>query len=303
MKPIDSHNPFTFVLKKKYTQKENIDMKIKSFIRDLHAVTQAKIAEDATLLKTPSGKIKQDTFFERAIGFGKKIIAKIQGKSYELKRISYEEGKKEIENRLTAQYLFFSESKEINSNTKIELESLAETFINSMSAFDEFSKNPEEIFLEKVNQNGAYRNFPGTSPKKNAFSNIKNVYQEIKQPKQFKVKARLFEEKYKKPLAKNESYTVINTDEIKTINELCRLANYAMDSHNEPINDAITLAKIMHRDELKDTTDLLTKYEISKIFADRYLRRKGSAEIVIRSSDALDNIKNLVAQKKFPSNT
>jgi hypothetical protein len=76
-----------------------------------------------------------------------------------------------------------------------------------------------------------------------------------------------------------------------------------MDSHNEPINDAITLAKIMHMDELKDTTDLLTKYEISKIFADRYLRRKGSAEIVIRSSDALDNIKNLVAQKKFPSNT
>lgn len=299
MKPIDSHNPFTFVLKKKYTQKENIDMKIKSFIRDLHAVTQAKIAEDATLLKTPSGKIKQDTFFERAIGFGKKVIAKIQGKSYELKRISYEEGKKEIENRLTAQYLFFSESKEINSNTKIELESLAETFINSMSAFDEFSKNPEEIFLEKVNQNGAYRNFPGTSPKKNAFSNIKNVYQEIKQPKHFKVKARLFEEKYKKLLAKNESYTVINTDEIKTINELCRLANYAMDSHNEPINDAITLAKIMHMDELKDTTDLLTKYEISKIFADRYLRKKGGAEIVIRSSDALDDIKKLVALKNI----
>ena len=78
MKPIDSHNPFTFVLKKKYTQKENIDMKIKSFIRDLHAVTQAKIAEDATLLKTPSGKIKQDTFLNEQSASEKKLLQKFK---------------------------------------------------------------------------------------------------------------------------------------------------------------------------------------------------------------------------------
>ena len=91
-------------------------MKIKSFIRDLHAVAQAKIDGDQTILKTPSGKIKQDTFFERAVGLGKQLIAAIQEKHYERKTITIDEATEKIKTRFNKQVSFFSKIKPDEKN-------------------------------------------------------------------------------------------------------------------------------------------------------------------------------------------
>ena len=86
-------------------------MKIKSFIRDLHAVAQAKTDGDKTLLETPSGKIKQDTFFERAIGLGKQLIAAIQGKYYKREPIAIDKAMEKIKERFNMQVSFFKKIK------------------------------------------------------------------------------------------------------------------------------------------------------------------------------------------------
>jgi hypothetical protein len=84
---------------------------IKHFSNDAQTLAIAYRSSDSSMLQTPSGKLKENTLFDRTFGLGKQLIAKISGNSYELKKISYNDGKTLIQDRFNAQLRFFSGKK------------------------------------------------------------------------------------------------------------------------------------------------------------------------------------------------
>ena len=214
-----------------------------------------------TLLRTPSGKFKQDTFFERSIGCGKKLLAKIQGSSYELKKISFENAKNEVQAKLSRQIHFFSGVIKINANDRRLIDGMSKKFIEEQMP----EKAREDIkvpFDIRARQNqGAFQKAVTTI--KYLDSNEKSIA--------FKIKDQILDEKYFYLKVKNTNESIRPHEiETTTIDEISNLAASLIEDHGESMRNAIILARLMKSDELKgENTD--TRYQIAKNFADSYL--------------------------------
>ena len=107
-------------------------MNIKHFSNDAQTLARAHRSGDSSMLQTPSGKLKENTLFERTLGLGKQLIAKISGNSYELKKISYNDGKTLIQDRFNAQLRFFSGKKIFYDSAKTEFKKSGDQFLDSL---------------------------------------------------------------------------------------------------------------------------------------------------------------------------
>lgn len=274
-------------------------MKLKNYIRELHAVAKATADGDETVLITGSGKIKQDTIFERTKGLGKSLMAKMFGGSYELKKISCEEGKKEIANKLLAQYIFLSGGENINGQDKLKLESDAESFVNLAITNQFFLKNPQNQFLTFLTQKASINTYPAQTLLQTVFGNLKCAYQYSEKENLFKIKSQLLDEKFEKLSKENNgaSKVAIDGKDLIRIDLLAGEADTLMKSRGESRGDAITLAKIIHRPELKDIPDPDIKYQIAKTFADHHLRKDQAEMNKTEFTKNLNNAKKVIQIK------
>ena len=125
-------------------------MKIKNFGNDVQALARAHRSADSHLLQTPSGKLKENTLFERVVGRGKELLSKISGKSYELRKISYAEGKAEIQKRFNAQLRFFSGDSEAYTSKKDDFENKGNSFLDSVIGSDTIFSNPKKAIATQI---------------------------------------------------------------------------------------------------------------------------------------------------------
>lgn len=260
----------------------------------MHAIAKAKTEGDTSLLETPSGKIKQDTFFERAIGLGKKLIAKMQGKSYKLEIRTFEEAKKIVQERLEQQLNFFNKKKH---DEKGLTEGTSEIFIESLiSTNDEnFLKNPQCQFLKKLNSFSNADPDPDFGPEPDTLKNMIPIYSNSIDSNRFKIKSKLLEERYKSQSEKKNINNVsISEEDLNKIDDITFLAEELMENPGESMNGAIIIAKLMCRDELCDVNNKDLKYEIAKTFADRYLRRSAATKKTFNFSVQLSKVRKAV---------
>ena len=125
-------------------------MKIKNFGNDVQALARAHRSADSHLLQTPSGKLKENTLFERVVGRGKELLSKISGKSYELRKISYAEGKAEIQKRFNAQLRFFSGDSKAYTSKKDDFENKGNSFLDSVIGCDTIFSNPKKAITTQI---------------------------------------------------------------------------------------------------------------------------------------------------------
>ena len=214
-------------------------MKIKSFIRDLHAVAQAKADGDKTLLETPSGKIKQDTFFERAIGLGKQLIAAIQGKYYKREPIAIDKAMEKIKERFNMQVSFF---KKIKPHENESVKATSETFIYSLTSTrdKDFLKNPQAVFLKKLKAFSTPISEHTTDPGPSAHKNLLPIYSDSINSNKFKIKSKLLEEKYKNISEVDALNNVsISAEELKKIDEIAQF----LEQHRNEIQKLLQYEK------------------------------------------------------------
>ena len=76
------------------------------------------------------------------------------------------------------------------------------------------------------------------------------------------------------------------------------LAAELMENPSESMNDAIIVAKLMCRNELREVHDKDLKYGIAKTFADHHLQLGNAATPPIDISNGLTNTKNIVQLRK-----
>ena len=237
-------------------------MNLENSRHNLRVLTQVATDGEQTLLKTPSGKFKENTIFERTIGYGKKLLAKIQGSSYELQKTSFENAKNEVQAKLSRQILFFSEITEINDNDKRLIDGMSKDFIEKKMP-EKVRKNvilPSDIRARQNQQKfqQALTNIELLpSGEKSIVSNIKN---------------QILDEKYFYLKVKNKGEKISpNEIDKATVDEISDIAGNLVENYGESMRNAIILARLMQSDELKDEKDKDTRYKIAKEFSDCYL--------------------------------
>jgi hypothetical protein len=228
----------------------------------MRALAQAADGAQA-LLKTPSGKFKQDTFFERSIGCGKKLLAKIQGGSYEFKKISFENAKNEVQAKLSRQIHFFSGITKINADDRRLIDGMSKQFIEEQMP-EKVRKDMKAPFDIRARQNQAKF--------QNAVSTIKSLGSNEKAIES-KIRDQILDEKYFHLKVKNTNANILPHEiDTTTIDEISNLAASLIKDHGESMRNAIILARLMKSDELKgENIDKDTRYQIAKNFADSYL--------------------------------
>jgi hypothetical protein len=236
-------------------------MKLENSRNNMRALAQAADGEK-TLLITPSGKFKQDTFFERSIGCGKKLLAKIQGGSYEFKKISFESAKNEVQAKLSRQIHFFSGITKINADDRRLIDGMSKQFIEEQmpEKARKYIKAPFDI---RARQNQAkFQNAVTTI--KSLESNEKSIVS--------KIKNQILDEKYFYLKVKNTNDNILPHEiDTTTIDEISKLAAILIEYHGESMRNAIILSRLMKSDELKGEADTDTRYQIAKNFSDSYL--------------------------------
>ena len=172
-------------------------MNLENSRHNMRVLSQAAADGEQMLLKTPSGKFKENTIFERTIGCGKKLLAKIQGSSYELKTISFDSAKNEVQAKLSRQLHFFSGIKKINDSDRQLIDGMSKEFIENK--MPEKVKGKIKTFLNmRVKQKQGKVQQALTkiksleSDEKSVFSNIKNM---ILDEKYFQLKVKSGNEK------------------------------------------------------------------------------------------------------------
>ena len=265
-------------------------MNLENSRHNMRVLSQAAADGEQMLLKTPSGKFKENTIFERTIGCGKKLLAKIQGSSYELKTISFESAKNEVQAKLSRQLHFFSEITEINDSDRQLIDGMSKEFIENK--MPEKVKGKIKTFLNmRVKQKQGKVQQALTkiksleSGEKSVFSKIKNM---ILDEKYFQLKVKSGNEK----ISPNEIDT-------STIDQISRVAESLIEKNGESMRNAIILARLMQSDELNDETDDDKKYEIAKNFADCYLFKIKEKMTPKEFSEELVKKKNEISIQKF----
>lgn len=264
-------------------------MKLENSRNNIRVLAQAADGEQA-LLKTPSGKFKQDTFFERSIGCGKKLLAKIQGGSYELKKISFENAKNEVQVKLSRQIHYFSNIKKIDANDTLLIDGISKKFI-------------EEQMPEKFRKD--ITNFHTMCTKKNesTFKMSLNSINSVKNDKdstESSIKNQILDEKYFHLKVKETNEHILPHEiDTTTIDEISSLAASLVENRGESIRNAIILARLMKSDELKDKMDTDTKYQIAKNFSDSYLVKITEKMTPGDFSEKLIAKKNEISTQKY----
>lgn len=235
-------------------------MKLENSRHNMRALAQAADGAQA-LLKTPSGKFKQDTFFERSIGCGKKMLAKIQGSSYELKKISFENAKNEVHAKLSRQIHFFSGITKINADDRRLIDGMSKKLIEEQ--MPEKGRNaikvPSDLRARK--NEVAFKNAEITL--KSLESNEKSIAS--------KIKDQILDEKYFHLKVKNTNENILPHEiDTTTIDKISNLAASLIEDHGESMRNAIILSRLMNSDELEGE-NIDTGFQIAKNFADSYL--------------------------------
>ncbi len=127
-------------------------MNIKNFSNDVQALAKAQRSSDGHILQTSSGKLKENTLFERVIGQGKELISKISGGSYNINKISIDDGKKLIQDRVNAQLRFFSGNDCIDPPAEKELNNKGGQFLEALLKSDLIFSNPKKALTSQINQ-------------------------------------------------------------------------------------------------------------------------------------------------------
>ena len=264
-------------------------MKLENSRHNIRVLAQAADGEQA-VLKTPSGKFKQDTFFERSIGCGKKLLAKIQGSSYELKKISFENAKNEVQAKPSCQIHYFSGIKKINKDDTRLIDGISKKFIEDHmpEKVKRDIKGPSDI---RARQNQAQF--------QNALTTIKSLESD-KNSLELKIKDQILEEKYFHLKIKNTNEKILPHEiDTMTIDEVSNLAVTLIKEHGESMRNAIILARLMESDELKGEADRDTRYHIAKNFADCYLFKIKEKMMPEEFSTKLTEKKNEISDQKF----
>jgi len=236
-------------------------MKLENSRHNMRVLAQARDGEKS-VLKTPSGKFKQDTFFERSIGCGKKLLAKIQGGSYELKKIRFENAKNEVQAKLSRQIHYFSGLRKIDGDDKRFLSGISENKF-------------ETQMPEKLRVNVSIPNDLRARKNQMEFQNALKIIDSSKNNEnsiESKIKDKILDEKYFHLKIKNTNEKLLPHEiDTTTIDEVSKLAVNLIGEHGESMRNAIILARLMISDELKDEKNINTTYQIAKNFADSYL--------------------------------
>lgn len=264
-------------------------MKLENSRHNIRVLAQAVDGEQA-LLRTPSGKFKQDTFFERSIGRGKKLLAKIQGGSYELKKISFENAKNEVQAKLSRQIHFLSGITKIEADDRRLIDGMSKKFIDEQMPEKQrkdikvtFDIRPRQTQVEFQNA-------------ENTIKSLDNNENSIAS----KIKNQILDEKYFHLKVKNTNENILPYEiDTTTIDEISTLAESLIEDHGESIRNAIILARLMKSDELKDEADTDTRYQIAKNFADCYLFKIGEKMMPKEFSEKLTEKKNEVSNQKY----
>ena len=266
-------------------------MKLENSSHNFRVLSQVVASGEKMVLKTPNGKFKENTVFERTIGRGKKLFAMIKGSSYDLKKISFDDAKKEVEGKLGRQIHLFSGVKTINEHGAGLIKEMAKKYVNEqIGATDsEEEKIPSNLTCAKkfeVELNEGLKKAEETT--KDDSSTIS------------KVKNQLLDEKYFQPKIRslNESISPaeIATD---TIDDISSIAANLIKTKGETMRNAIILARLMESDELEDENDQNVKYEIAKNFSDHYLVKNTEKMKPEEFSKNLTTIKNQISVQKF----
>ena len=166
-------------------------MNIKHFSNDVQALARANLSGDSHLLKTSSGKLKENTLFERTLGLGKQLIARISGESYELKPISYAEGKALIQDRFNAQLRFFSGKNNFDTLTNPEFKKSSDQFLDSLLDSDIIFSNPKKALASQIT--GFLTTINNEGPEKTAFQHLERLYSQKNSSARFTAAAREFD--------------------------------------------------------------------------------------------------------------
>ncbi len=235
-------------------------MHIKSLSADMKALAIANRSKDADLLLTGSGKIKVNTLFERTIGRGRQIAARVFGGSYELRRISYDEGKKEIQARLRNQILFFSEKNNINKNESQSIRTTADTMVDDLISDEEIFSNPKKVLSSKMKEKSSAMSGEGA-----AFSNLSKIYDDKNSSTQFKAMAQTFTSLRSNGLEGSKSTAENVTISAKDMQYAQKIGMYAERAHKEGASssDAYEIATLALDSTLKDVQDEGSKYNIA----------------------------------------
>ena len=217
----------------------------------------------STVLKSPSGKFKKDTIFERANGYGRNLLAKIQGNSYTLQKISVEEAKSKLIEKFSRQIEFFSEIKNLDNEDRTLITALASDFVtDQLASKDNTPKSPGLSHLRARKNEIVFQNALRRIKSENIFDGPVNTAL---------IKEQLLDEKYfqLKKITKNSSIS-LSEIEANTLDKYASQVNDLMQTHGETMRNAIILVRLMETKQLiKETDDV--KYKIAKTFADRYL--------------------------------
>lgn len=262
-------------------------MHINSFVQDLHALGKASAAGDEKVFLTPSGKIKQNTFFERMVGGGKNFLAKIQGKTYEMQKIGLNEAQNTVTSRLKNQLIIFSK-KNLNDLEKKLLSSFAKSSVNFSLLDEDFLKNPKDKFTKKLR---SFSENPGNTMQQSV-ENLSNFYEENSTHSAFKIKGKLFDELHEK-LQSNPALekNILQEGTIEAVNFMADNAVSLMENHKENSHNAIILTKLINHEALNDIKNPERKYEVAKTFADRYLKNADKNRVKINIPEKLNDIK------------
>ncbi len=264
-------------------------MKLENSRNNMHVLAQAADGEQA-LLKTPSGKFKQDTFFERSLGYGKKLLAKIQGRSYELKKISFENAKNEVQAKLSRQMHYFSGVTETNDDDRQLIDGMSKNFIEKQM--------PEKVrkYIKIPSNIRARQNQDKFQSALTAIESLESIKNSIES----KIKNQILDEKYFHLKIRNTGEKVLPHEiDTTTIDEISSLAAGLIKNHGESMRNAIILARLMKSDELKDEGDTDTSYQIAKNFADSYLFKIKEKMMPEEFSKNLIEKKNEISIQKF----
>jgi hypothetical protein len=237
-------------------------MNLENSFHNIRILAQVAADGGQTLLKTPSGKFKEDTIFERTIGCGKKLLAKIQGSSYELRKTSFEDAKNEVQAKLSRQIHFFSGITAINIDDRPLIDAMSKIFIEE--------KMPEKV-RESIKPPVSIRALQNQQKFQQAVAKIKSL--EIGEKSVVsKIKIQILDEKYFRLKVKSKDEEISpNEIDIATVDEISDIAGRLVKNHGESMRNAIILARLMKSYELEEVNNEDTKYKIAKDFADCYL--------------------------------
>lgn len=261
-------------------------MNLENSRHNLRVLSQVVASGEKTILKTPSGKFKEDTVFERTIGCGKKLFAAIQGRSYDMKRLDFERAKEEVEAKLRRQIHFFSKIKDIKIYGN-SINHLAKKIINEKIGVENSrtEKNFGEfnIFrfahVQEKYDSGLDEEKKLNNDEKSIKSKIKN---QLLDEKYFQLKTRINNEKI-------YFYEIDTT----TLDDIASIAADLIEKQGQTTRNAIILARLMKSDELVDVSDQNVRYNIAKKFSDSYLLNQIKEKMTHEEfSEALKEIKN-----------